>query len=985
VAPPGTVLVDDATQRTASAAIEFEAVGAQQLKGKTAPVNAFRALRVIAERGGRGRADRLEAPLVARDDEFRLLKDLFHATAREKRPRLVSITGQAGVGKSRLVSELSRYIDGIVDTVYWHAGRSPAYGEGISFWALGEMVRFRAGLAEGDNEQTTRSKVREMLVQWVLDDDEREWIESALLVLLGVDASAKRTREELFSAWRTFFERIAQVGPVVLLFEDLELADDGLLDFIDDMLDWSRGVPLMIITLSRPELLDRRSGWGAGRRNFVSLGLEPLPEPAMRELLGGLVPGLPDRAAHAIVSRADGIPLYAMETVRMLVADGKLVQAGGAYQPVTDLSAIAVPETLQALIAARLDALDPAERSLIQDAAVTGQSFSVDALSAVSGVDRATVEEHLRVLVRRELLAHQADARSPERGQYVFVQALIREVAYGTLAKPEKRARHLAAARYYESLGDEELAGVLAAHYLAAYRASAKGPEAQALGAQAKIALRAAADRARSLGSHLQAAEYFKEAIEVTDDPAEIADLLEKAGGAASAAGRLESAETLLREAIERRRALGDRAGTALAMGRFGVAMASRHPDQVIEMLAPAAAEFADLDDQFALAMIEHQLARGLWLAERREEAIPIADQALGRAEKVGDVPLIADVLITKGSLIRMAGRSYEGEAALRAGQQLAETNGLWLTAIRGLINISAGDFGRDPTESLTAARKAMALARKYGFRSSLATASGNALETGARFGEWDWVVTEGRRLLDEDLEQADRMNVVRGIEEVMAYRGDHVEAMLDEHRRHAEASKNQVVESNYYGALAAHRFALGDFSAAANEWWRSSELNATNQIYDVPRAARACLFARDAAGARRFFDTFEALIIHSVEADAVRAEIRAGFAALANDRDEALELYAEAFKNWDSLHVVLDGALARIAMVRLLGADDPAVAEPLREAREVLGQLGARPLLQQLDELEGVKPKTSGNGVHADDSAPANAAIASSRESKAT
>ena len=257
------------------------------------------------------------------------------------------------------------------------------------------MVRSRAGLAESDDEHTTRDKVREMVVQWVPEESERGWIEDALLVLLGVDNSLTRTREELFTAWRTFFERIAQVGPVVLLYEDLELADDGLLDFIDHMLDWSRGVPLMIITLARPELLDRRPAWGAGRRSFVSLGLEPLPEPAMRELLGELVPGLPERAAHAIVARADGIPLYAMETVRMLVADGKLVHAGGAYQPIEDLSSIAVPESLHALIAARMDALDPVERSLIQDAAVLGQSFTVDALTAVSAGDRAEVEEHL--------------------------------------------------------------------------------------------------------------------------------------------------------------------------------------------------------------------------------------------------------------------------------------------------------------------------------------------------------------------------------------------------------------------------------------------------------------------------------------------------------------------------------------------------------------------------------------------------------------
>ncbi len=160
----------------------------------------------------------------------------------------------------------------------------------------------------------------------------------------------------------------------------------GLLDFIDHLLDWSRSLPLFIVTLSRPELIDRRPEWGAGRRNFVSIGLEPLPEPQMRELLGELVPGLPERAARSIVARADGIPLYAMETVRMLVAEGKLVEAKGAYQPSADLSTIAVPETLHALIAARLDALEPVERSLIQVGAVLGQSFTLGALAAVAAL-----------------------------------------------------------------------------------------------------------------------------------------------------------------------------------------------------------------------------------------------------------------------------------------------------------------------------------------------------------------------------------------------------------------------------------------------------------------------------------------------------------------------------------------------------------------------------------------------------------------------
>ena len=472
-AAPGTVLVGEATRHAASAAIAFEPAGDQSLRGKASPVPAWRALRVVAEVGGRRRAGTLEAPFVGRDDELRLLRDLFHATGREQRARLVSVIGPAGIGKSRLAWEFVKYVDGLVEDVWWHDGRSPAYGEGISFWALGEMVRGRCGLLETDDPATTRTKVAATLAEHIPDEAERRWIEPAILVLLGVEAGIGP--EQLFGAWRRFFERLAATGPVVMVFEDHHNADTGLLDFIDHLLEWSRGLPIYVVTLSRPELLERRPDWSAGKRNFTSLQLEPLSEQAMSALLAGLVPGLPEDAIRTIVGRADGMPLYAIETVRMLVAEGQLALKDGTYRPVGDLTALAVPETLTALIASRLDGLAPDDRTLVSDAAVLGQSFTVAGLSAVSGVDALTLEPRLLGLVRRELFTVEADARSPELGQYAFVQALVREVAYNTLARRDRKVRHLAAARFFESLGSGELAGVLAGHYLAAHANAAAG------------------------------------------------------------------------------------------------------------------------------------------------------------------------------------------------------------------------------------------------------------------------------------------------------------------------------------------------------------------------------------------------------------------------------------------------------------------------------------------------------------------------------
>ncbi len=302
VAAPGTVLVGEATHRAASKAIAFEEAGTQALKGKTAPLPAWRAIRVVSEVGGRNRSESLEAPFVGRDGELRMLKDLFHATEREKRIRLVSVIGPGGIGKTRLAWEFLKYADGLVDTVWWHSGRSPAYGDGITFWALGEMVRGRCGLIEGDDEPTTRAKIADALGRHVPDPEDRRWIEPALLTLLGFESGVGS--DQLFAAWRTFFERLALSAPVVMVFEDHHHADSGLLDFVDHLVEWSRNVPILVVTLARPELLEKRPTWGAGKRNFDSIYLEPLP-PRMRQLLVGLVPGLPETAIATIVARAD--------------------------------------------------------------------------------------------------------------------------------------------------------------------------------------------------------------------------------------------------------------------------------------------------------------------------------------------------------------------------------------------------------------------------------------------------------------------------------------------------------------------------------------------------------------------------------------------------------------------------------------------------------------------------------------------------------
>jgi predicted ATPase len=296
--------------------------------------------------------------------------------------------------------------------------------------------------------------------------------------------------------------------------------------------------------------------------------LEPLSPDQMRELLAGLVPGLPSPVVERVLERAEGIPLYAVETVRMLLSDGLVSFDDGAYRPTGDLSDLSVPASLHALIASRLDNLDPTDRSLLQAASVIGKTFNIDALAAVSGLRPDELAGRLRDLVRREMLTLEADPRSPERGQYGFVQGLIREVAYGTLARRDRRRMHVAAARYFESLDDEGIAGALAEHYVAAYRAQPDGPEGAAIAAQARVALRGAAERARSLGSFVQATRFLEQALEVTTDAAEAAQLHAAAGEAGLNAGLKEEPIGHMARSLELTRESMDRLALTAAIAR---------------------------------------------------------------------------------------------------------------------------------------------------------------------------------------------------------------------------------------------------------------------------------------------------------------------------------------------------------------------------------------------------------------------------------
>ncbi len=961
VAQPGTVLVGEPTMRAANAAIAFEEVGDQALKGKQAPVAAYRALRVVAQRGGQGRSNLPEPPFVGREEELRLLKDLIATTGRDRRSRLVSITGPAGIGKSRLAWELEKYIDGISATIYWHRGRSPSYGEGVTFWALGEMVRRRLHLAEDDDEATSRERIDATIAEFIADEEDRRWVKPALLTLLGFAPAPAGGRDVLFAAWRIFFERVAEHGTTVLLFEDLQWADSGLLDFIEYLLEWSRTSPILVVALARPELFERRPDWGADVRNLTRLALEPLTDEAMRELLDGFVPGLPRHAISAILARADGMPLYAVETVRALVADGRLVREGAIYRPAGALGELAIPETLRSLIASRLDALESADRSLVADAAVLGQSFTPDGLGAISGHDPAELEPRLRALVRREIFEVEADPRSPERGQYGFVQSLIREVAYGTLAKRERRARHLAAARYFEALGDDELAGALASHYLAAHEASAEGAEADAVAIQARIALSGAADRAVALGGHEQAVAYLRSAAKITDAPVERAALLRRAAWSANARGLHDEARDLADEARTISEQAGDPSGAALAQAMLGEILIDagqiRESRAVLEA-AVATLPATGMDE--TRAEVYGNLSRVLMRLSESGPAIEAADIALPLAERLNLERIAAETLNNKGSSLTQLGRHREGMALLRAAVEVARTGGHVAAEVRALANVAANI--NDPLEAREVNRQAFELALRVG-NVNLARWSRESI----RFSSfllaegWDEASSEAWADVDASLggggSLSDEARWIEGTISMRVNRGEPVDDLIARSETIAGEVSDPSAGADVLSDRASLALLAGDYAQAAQLELAAADLGSQiTQIY-LSYAIRDLILAGDLEGARAATER------HREEAPGHQIDVafgiaaRAGIAALEGRPDEAIEGYREALARLSAIHLDWVVALVGFEFVSVVGADHPATREAAARSRAIFERVGARPWLAKLDAAMASSP----------------------------
>jgi class 3 adenylate cyclase/predicted ATPase len=982
-AEPGQVLTDGATRRLAERAIGFADAGGRALKGKAEPTRLWRATRVLAGVGGSQRMDGLEAPLIGRDAELRAVRELFHAAADRRVPRLVLVSGPAGVGKSRLGWEFEKYVDGLAQDVWWHRGRCLSYGEGVAFWALAEMIRQRLGIAEEDPAEVAAARLAEGLDRFVSDPGERAYAGARLGRLLGVaspgDGGASLSREGLFAGWRLFFERLAAESPVVVLIEDAQYADAGLLDFLDHLIDWVRDLPVFVLAFARPELVQARPGFGAGR-NRSALTLDPLDAASMDQLAGALVPGMPAAARAKITSQAQGIPLFAVETVRALVDQDIVQPVEGVYRLVGDIGELAVPDSLHALLAARLDALDPPVRRLVADAAVLGTTFPAEALTAVSGQDEPSVRAALAELVRREVLSVSADPLSPDRGSYGFAQNMLRQVAYDTLSRRDRKARHLTVAAHLRVAfpGDgEEVTDVIARHYLDALHAVPEDPDANQIRSQAIGALIRAAERAERTGAPALAAASYAAAADLSrPDVVGGADaaggqpdaglLWERASQAAFTSGSWAAAVGHAGRARDYHLQRGQARAAARAQATAGQAL--RQWDRFAEareQLTAAVDVLRPDPDADTVRALRQLAALEVLVSSRDADRLSAEALTLGQALDV-DTGQLSDLFLDRGVYLNSADRHHEAAAYYREAARLATETSDDFRLGRVLLNLADALTAINPAAGAEAARTAAEHLRRLGARAYLAWAITNLAQALLELGEWDAAEQELAQATDADgLADIDDLACHQGW--LAALRGDAAtaETILGElpDLRASEDPQDKAQISMSEAFTAAARRQPGDALRCARAALAHANVLGISHAWlrwAWPLAARAACDLGDTAASRDLLAVLGSYMpgqlgpMLRAERDLARARLAArdGDPAAAAALAAAISGLRELSTPYHLAHGLLDHAQY---LTRL---HDTAAANAVGEARDIARRLRCQPLLDRAEDIAPVQPR---------------------------
>ncbi len=947
-APVSGVAVGEQTYRVTERVFEYEPLQPVWVKGKSEPLALWWA-KAARARFGTDITRQYKTPLVGRELEKPLLIGTFERATQQRSVQLVTVVGEPGVGKTRLVAELLAYIAAKPDFTRWRQGRCLPYGEGITFWALGEIVKAEAGILESDSIEVAAAKLEAAVSP---EELERQWLLQRLGPLVGVEAASPAERQELFTAWRRFLEGLAAARPTVLVFEDLHWADEALLAFLEHLAEWSQGVPLLVLCTARPELHEKHPGWAGGMRNATTINLQPLSDQETAELVSHLITTtvLSEELERAILERAGGNPLYAEEFVRLLADRGLAPDE-------TEL-----PESVQALIAARLDTLSPDRKSLLQDAAVLGKVFWAGALAEVGRRGHEQVELALHELARKELVRPSRTSSIEGESEYSFWHLLVRDVAYSQIPRTERARRHRSAAAWIERQGGErveDLAEVLAHHYLQALElAEAAGDPGQAeeVAWPARRFLALAGERALGLDT-AQAEARLARALELSPpEDAARSGLLVSWADAAFQAGRPREAAEALEEALVSLRVRGETEAVAQALQlRSRVAQRRGEGHQVA--LATEAVELLERERPGpALVAAYAQLANVQTVAGAHTEAVASGDRAQALAKALG-LPEPARALSYRGYARASLG-DVDGLAEMERALSLLVERGAGRDAaiLQNNLAIRRSSL-QGPARSLTDFEQGITFCEQRGLVESAAQLEANTPGLLAELGRPEEALDRAARLAAAFEASGDMFTLVevRAVElAIHLVRGrvtdrSGIDWLIETARKIGTVDINVMALAAASAAVAAD--APEQAAALLAELQRKP--GARETPYYARRLAamvRTALAVGDPELAGRLADGLEPR--YPLDEHALWAA-RAQLAEAVGNHGEASTLYADAALRWEEFGNVPESAYALLGHGRCLVAlADSAAEQPLRQAAELFSSMSYRPALTETEAL---------------------------------
>jgi class 3 adenylate cyclase/tetratricopeptide (TPR) repeat protein len=957
-APVGGIVVGEGTYRVTRELFEYEPLEPVTAKGKGEALQLWHAT-APRRRFGVDVEPIVQTPLIGRDDDLALLQSTYARTLRDASTQLLTITGEPGVGKTRLTAEFRRWVDDQPEIVFWRQGRSLPYGEGITYWALGEMIKAQAGILESDSPEDAAAKLAVAVGEVAEDETDVDWLEASLAPLVGASGTVTSSeREESFTAWRRFVEGIAAQRPLVLVFEDLHWADEALLAFIEHLVDWSTGVPLLVLCTARPELYERHAGWGGGKRNSNTVSLSPLAADDTARLIAALLHKavLPAETQERLLEQAGGNPLYAEEFVRMLTDQGVIGDGGELVD-----RDIRVPDTVQAQIAARLDTLPPERKTLLHDASVVGKVFWTGIVAEMGDRDDSGARAGLHELARKELVRAARTSSVKDQAEYSFWHALVRDVAYSQIPRAERAQKHIAAAEWIERMAGERVtdhAELLAYHYTQALDLTrAVGTTAgNELAQAARRFLVLAGDRAMSLDLE-KAYSYYQRALELLGaDELERGNVLMKLTDCRQGSSE---AETALQEALALFRAHGNEIREAAALRELGYwAYLSGDGEKSRQLQSEAIALLERHPPGEELASSLTRQAGTLAVATQPREALIAAEAAFRVVDELDLPRLRARLLQYRGIGRHDLGDIVNGVEDIRAGLELGRELGDLGTVGIGYSNLAFTLLTRSAQESADAYREGIDFTQARGM-------SGNAKWLRAErtlplydLGRWDEVMKEVD-LLVESAEVARGYMMIIALTQkalVLVQRGRTEEAapLVDDVLPRAREAKDLQVVYPALATAAALAVAAGQLSFAAALAGEAEEVMRVGGVglraRHLPQLVSIALAAGATDTAHRFLDGDHLDAGRPAHAVVTARALVAEF----NDKSaEALELYDDAAARWSEYGSVLERADALAGAGRsllALGRPHEATAR-LQEARTLYQDLGAAPSVGRVDD----------------------------------